>query len=149
MSLPVGGANTINGWEQALCTGTATDIKNAQQGAASFNNSESNLNNPDPSKKVKWGDQSWDEMMIGYFDIVVPRTEKPAGKVVGPAIPEESSFGKMDTNQDGLLDRDEAKAHPLLTQFYDQVDTDKSGFLDIEELGKAVKQLQAGGGKPK
>jgi peroxiredoxin len=114
---------------------------------ASFDNSEDNLNNPDPSKRVKWGNQSWDEMMIGYFDIVVPRTDKPVGKIIGPAIPEDTVFGKMDTDKDGVVNRDEAKAHPLLSQFYDEVDADKSRDLDIEELGKAVKRLEAAGGK--
>jgi hypothetical protein len=35
---------------------------------ASFDNSEGNLANPDPSAVVRWGDQTWEEMMIGYFD---------------------------------------------------------------------------------
>jgi len=30
-----------------------------------FDNSEDNLNNPDPSQEVHWGDQTWDEMMLG------------------------------------------------------------------------------------
>jgi peroxiredoxin len=114
---------------------------------ASFDNSEKNLNNPDPSKTVKWGDQSWDEMMIGYFDIVVPRSNRPAGKLIGPGIPEGSAFAKLDVDQNGLISRDEAKAHELLSKFYDVVDVDKSDGLDIEELGKAIRQLQAAGKK--
>jgi hypothetical protein len=39
---------------------------------ARFDNSEDNLNNPDPSKTVRWGLQLRDEMMVGYFDIAVP-----------------------------------------------------------------------------
>ncbi len=39
---------------------------------AHFDNSEENLANPDPEKTVRWGDQTWDEMMIGYLDIAVP-----------------------------------------------------------------------------
>lgn len=35
---------------------------------AVFDNSARNPVNPDPSKEVRWGDQSTDEMMIGYFD---------------------------------------------------------------------------------
>ncbi|ADB17527.1 alkyl hydroperoxide reductase/ Thiol specific antioxidant/ Mal allergen [Pirellula staleyi DSM 6068] len=35
-----------------------------------YNNSESNLANPDPSATVGWGDQTWEEMMIGYYDAV-------------------------------------------------------------------------------
>jgi mono/diheme cytochrome c family protein len=34
---------------------------------AHFDNSPENLANPDPSKTVRWGDQTWEEMMIGYF----------------------------------------------------------------------------------
>ena len=45
---------------------------------ATFDNSAANLNNPDPTKTVHWGDQTDDEMMIGYFDIVVPVGESPA-----------------------------------------------------------------------
>src|SRR5688572_3689926 len=33
-----------------------------------FDNSEQNLANPDPTLNVQWGDQSWEEMFIGYFD---------------------------------------------------------------------------------
>jgi hypothetical protein len=38
---------------------------------AHFDNSEENLANPDPTKEVRWGDQTWEEMMIGYFDMVL------------------------------------------------------------------------------
>ncbi|MEQ1895507.1 MAG: peroxiredoxin, partial [Planctomycetota bacterium] len=37
-----------------------------------FDNSAANPANPDPSAKVRWGDQSHEEMFIGYFDKVVP-----------------------------------------------------------------------------
>jgi peroxiredoxin len=33
-----------------------------------YDNSEDNLANPDPTVTVRWGDQTWEEMMIGYFD---------------------------------------------------------------------------------
>lgn len=44
---------------------------------AVFDNSADNLNNPDPEATVRWGDQTWDEMMIGYFHYAVPIA--PAG----------------------------------------------------------------------
>jgi len=40
---------------------------------AHYDNSADNLNNPDPSKHVRWGEQTWDEMMIGYFDVATKR----------------------------------------------------------------------------
>ncbi len=33
-----------------------------------YDNSEGNPANPDPTKTVRWGDQTWDEMLIGYVD---------------------------------------------------------------------------------
>ncbi len=43
-----------------------------------FDNSPNNKHNPDPTKNVKWGDQSWEEMMIGFFNVVIPADAKPA-----------------------------------------------------------------------
>jgi hypothetical protein len=36
-----------------------------------WDNSANNPSNPDPSKEVKWGDQSWEEMLVGFFDVAV------------------------------------------------------------------------------
>jgi hypothetical protein len=35
---------------------------------AQYDNSSANLANPDPDKTVLWGEQTWDEMMIGFID---------------------------------------------------------------------------------
>jgi peroxiredoxin len=40
---------------------------------AHFDNSVDNPNNPDPTRKVFWGDQTWDEMMIGWLDYAYER----------------------------------------------------------------------------
>ncbi len=45
----------------ALPKGTRLDC------VAYFDNSEKNRYNPDPTKTVRWGDQTWEEMMIGWF----------------------------------------------------------------------------------
>ena len=39
-------------------------------GVASFDNSVNNRANPDPSALVRWGDQTWEEMMIGFYGTV-------------------------------------------------------------------------------
>ncbi len=38
---------------------------------AHFDNSSANPNNPDPKATVRWGDQTWEEMMIGFFTYTV------------------------------------------------------------------------------
>ena len=37
---------------------------------AHFDNSPNNPDNADPTKEVAWGEQSWDEMMVGFFNLV-------------------------------------------------------------------------------
>ncbi len=37
-----------------------------------YDNSRNNPHNPDPEKMVTWGDQTSDEMMVGFFDVAVP-----------------------------------------------------------------------------
>ena len=37
---------------------------------AHFDNSPNNPENPDPTKTVIWGQQNWDEMMVGFFNLV-------------------------------------------------------------------------------
>ncbi len=49
-----------------LPTGTVIEC------TAHFDNSPANPNNPDPTDTVRWGDQTWEEMFIGYFDFVRP-----------------------------------------------------------------------------
>jgi hypothetical protein len=45
---------------------------------AHFDNSSANRANPDPKKEVTWGDQTWEEMMIGWFDYMYEQTDKDA-----------------------------------------------------------------------
>ena len=41
---------------------------------AHFDNSADNRANPDPTKTVRWGDQTWEEMMIGWVTYIVPNS---------------------------------------------------------------------------
>jgi hypothetical protein len=36
-----------------------------------YDNSKNNPHNPDPDSPVQWGDQTYNEMMVGFFDIAV------------------------------------------------------------------------------
>jgi hypothetical protein len=36
-----------------------------------FDNSPNNPSNPDPKATVRWGEQSWEEMMYGFIDVAV------------------------------------------------------------------------------
>ena len=46
---------------------------------AEWDNSRNNPHNPDPDAAVSWGEQTWQEMMVGFFDVVVdPKLDKKA-----------------------------------------------------------------------
>ena len=40
---------------------------------AHYDNSANNRFNPDPTKEVRYGDQSWEEMMFGFFEVAVDK----------------------------------------------------------------------------
>jgi hypothetical protein len=42
------------------------------QAVARYDNSKNNPHNPDPDVAVHWGDQTYNEMMVGFFDVAVP-----------------------------------------------------------------------------
>jgi mono/diheme cytochrome c family protein len=41
------------------------------QAVAWYDNSANNPHNPDPNAAVRWGEQTYDEMMVGFFDVAV------------------------------------------------------------------------------
>jgi hypothetical protein len=55
-----------------LATPLALKAGTELQAIGVFDNSKNNPHNPDPTKAVRWGDQTYEEMMVGFFDIAVP-----------------------------------------------------------------------------
>jgi len=51
---------------------------------AHHDNSANNAANPNPNVPVRWGDQSWEEMMMGFFSVVVDVGVKPQDVLVRP-----------------------------------------------------------------
>jgi mono/diheme cytochrome c family protein len=47
---------------------------------AHYDNSANNKFNPDPTKDVRWGDQTWEEMMIGFWSTVVDPPAKTSSQ---------------------------------------------------------------------
>lgn len=51
---------------------------------AHYDNSDKNAYNPDPKQTVKWGPQTWDEMMVGLMEFLVDRPAAGAAAIVNP-----------------------------------------------------------------
>jgi hypothetical protein len=43
---------------------------------ATYDNSTANVFNPDPTATVRWGDQTWEEMMVAFYSTIVPAPTK-------------------------------------------------------------------------
>lgn len=114
---------------------------------ASYDNSSGNLNNPDPTVTVRWGDQTWDEMMIGYFHYAVARQDDEAAESVQPTRRAETRAGRaaavavaarlrrfdqLDVNGDGRLKRDAVPAE--LLPIFDRLDANGDGVLTRQEV---------------
>ncbi len=110
---------------------------------AAYDNSEENLNNPDPNKSVRWGDQTWDEMLIGYLDVAQEVGRDKRGQ------PEEASEGgkwraeefllQLDKDDDNRLSENELP--PRLRRIFKLADADKDEVLNTDEVYTAFRMF--------
>jgi len=54
---------------------------------AHFDNSPNNPANPNPKVEVHFGEQSWEEMMIGFLDLAIPDITMDSRKFMTPPRP--------------------------------------------------------------
>ena len=57
----------------------------------------------------------------------------------------EALFKKADTDNDGTLTKDEAKAMPRVLKNFDAIDTDKDGTVSLDEIRAAMAKAGKGG----
>ncbi len=113
-----------------------------------YDNSASNLANPDPTATVRWGDQSWDEMMLGYFDVLTPRDDsRRAGtKVVHTGLDLVGIFDGADANGDLGLSAEEAEPYDRLANNFALIDGDGDKLLQLREIIATVAAMGRGRG---
>lgn len=100
-----------------------------------FDNSANNPGNPDPTRTVRWGEQTFDEMQLGYFEYIVPglRPGEDAGIPADPLVERfKGLFMQFDKNGDGVLTEDEVPQKAI----FERMDADKDGKVTIEEAIK-------------
>jgi hypothetical protein len=113
-------------------------------GTAWYDNSTDNPANPDPTKTVRWGPQTVDEMMLGYIEyyLVDEDPAKPmdiggrgglrarAGAAGRPSF--ESLLGQFDGNGDGRIEKSEVAR--ALHRRFDELDADGDGVLTTRDF---------------
>ena len=108
---------------------------------AAFDNSTNNLSNPNPNATVHWGDQTYEEMMIGYFHVSIPidpsigkAPEMKKAKMARPTPSAAQVFAMLDADKDGKVLR--AEVPKQLQPMFDKLDSNADGVLEKSELPK-------------
>lgn len=113
----------------------------------SFDNSADNPANPNPAEYVTWGDQTWEEMAVAFFDVAHPRDTPrvPVRPVASASEVDEASrsaaireqvdafLATMDADGDGIVLKDEV---PLAFRRFGfrRMDHNRDDRLDREEI---------------
>ncbi len=138
---------------EALPLGTVDEL----DFSVTFDNSASNPFNPNPSEYVTWGDQTWEEMAVAFFEVSQPRNARSPSSNVSPPdrrADEELNervesfvtefFARFDQNGDGWIERSEP---PLsFRRFaFDRFDQDGDSRLSKEEIGNSARERMQSG----
>ena len=115
---------------------------------AAFDNSRKNPANPDPTASVRWGQQTFEEMIVGYVEYCVPvrahgqNSEKDDQRSLELTVNEpnefELIFGKLDTNDDNQLTLKEFKlinSIPMVTKMSNEIINELFAALDQDGNG--------------
>ncbi|HXA38686.1 MAG TPA: hypothetical protein VNW53_06780 [Phenylobacterium sp.] len=117
-----------------------------------YDNSTRNPGNPDPTKTVYWGEQSFEEMLAVYIHYHwAGETAKAPRDDYDKLMQANLMLDVMDDNMDGKLEYSELKGGPqspgtMLKKYFALIDTDHDGSIDAKELAAAMKLLPKRGG---
>ena len=113
-----------------------------------YDNSENNPANPDPSQTVRWGDQTFDEMHLGYVEyVVLANDDQQGGDSSDDSNPKKGRlFRRLDVNGDGVITRQEVRQRlpsriDGALRIFDRLDKDGNGKLDQRE-GEPLDQIK-------
>lgn len=106
-----------------------------------YDNSADNPANPNPNQTVKWGDQTDEEMLIGYIEYYVPdspptqSSSAPANGNIDPKLAQR--FRAVDHNGDGIVTPSELPDRPLFLA----LDEDDNQQISLPEADRAMKNF--------
>ena len=109
-----------------------------------YDNSKENPANPDPTKTITWGEQSWQEM---FYTAIRYRWLDETSDHQLPQYDQDLNstrmLGMLDANIDGKLQKAELRGQvgQMLLKYFDVLDKNHDGALDATELAAAQKMM--------
>jgi len=118
---------------------------------AVFDNSPGNPVNPAPDDTVMWGDQTWEEMALAFFEVAAPRDgadapqprrrrrDAPADQAATPQAEARATafIARFDTDGDGSVSR--AEGSRIVRDFaFSTLDADGDGKITRDEMTEAA-----------
>lgn len=116
---------------------------------AVFDNSSGNPVNPAPHDTVMWGDQTWEEMALCFFEVAAPRSGDTVRWQEGHTRADgadasaraearaDAFFSRFDADHDGAVTR--AEGSRIVRDFaFSTLDADEDGRITREEMVKAA-----------
>lgn len=118
---------------------------------ATFDNSADNPFNPDPSVAVTWGDQTFEEMAVAFFEVAEPRHKSALPSDVANPSPQVTAekrtrqidryiakvLQQMDANADGIIRKSEADI-VVRHMTFDLWDQNQDGLVTQDELRRVA-----------
>lgn len=111
-----------------------------------YDNSDANLSNPDSSKLVRFGEQTWEEMLYGGVSFRFEHKEDDVREVDTGKYLAGITMGYMDLNMDGKVELTEMpeRARQGLAMAFVILDKNKTGGLEIDEFQQLMMQRTRG-----
>ena len=141
-------------WQHAYTLQEPIELRDGMriQCIAHFDNSENNLVNPDPDETVRWGDQTWQEMVVAYFGVSVPkdqvsgdvrrRERSLAERRKSAEQAAQKMFERFDKNQDDVIGRKEVPESFRVFAFR-KFDRNSDGRITRDEARRRAFQTQS------
>lgn len=108
-----------------------------------YDNSSQKPGNPNPDETVRWGLQSWEEMLYGAFTFSWKNetTENPTHNL--GRVRTLQAIGMMDKNMNGGLEKSELQGRTgrRLAASFEQGDVDGDGSLNVNEFVRLTREM--------
>ena len=118
-------------WQHSYLFEDPIDLSGLQEISylATFDNSSDNPFNPNPNVSVTWGDQTFEEMAVAFFEVSQPRKQ-------------ESSKAKSSLESRPFRSpKNRAKQSDLVDDFFERFDRNSDGRIIRSEVTKAMKHF--------